>query len=227
MTIDNDGAKPALGRNQFGCDQRRPANADGYAERREHVRQRRRNHHAAENFEVARAERLRHPHVDRRQQFDAFVDHDHAGEKRRIDQHRHARRFANAEVNDHQRDQRNRWQRPEKIDDRIDEAAHRRIPAEQKGNRDRDHQSANHADQYPARGQQHVKPKLFFDGEVNKLAEHLLRRRQQTRINEANGPHCPPDADDDCERRRPVQEAQSIRPRALLRCAACHLSLPE
>ena len=52
--------------------------------------------------------------------------HDHAGEERRVEQDHRLRDLADAEVDDDQRDQRDRRQGAEEVDERVDEACARR-----------------------------------------------------------------------------------------------------
>src|SRR5690349_20806582 len=101
-------AQPLLRGDELGCHERRPRDAERHAQRGQQVRHRERHDHLAEDFRVARAERLRHPHVDRADLRNAFVHHDHAGEERRVEQHDDLRDLPDAEIDDHERNQRDR-----------------------------------------------------------------------------------------------------------------------
>ena len=79
-----------------------------------------------EDLGVGRAERARDAHVDRADLRDALVHDDHAGEERGVEQDHGLRDLADAEVDDHERDQRDRRQRAEEVDQRVDEACARR-----------------------------------------------------------------------------------------------------
>ena len=79
----------------------------------------------AEDLGVAGAERARDAHVDRADLGDAFVHHDHAGEERGVEQDHRLGRLADAEIDDDQRDQGDRRQGAEEVDQRIDEACAR------------------------------------------------------------------------------------------------------
>ncbi len=133
----------------------------------------------AENLEFAGAEGLRDPDVERRDLGYALVHHDHAREERRVEQDDELGDLINAEIDDHQRDQRDRRQRPEEIDHRIGEYACRPIPAEQEADRNGDKNAEHDAKEYPPCRSIDVEQQAFMQQQFDKFGCHPMRRRNQ------------------------------------------------
>ena len=64
--------------------------------------------------------------------------------------------LVDAEVDDHQRDQRDRRQRAEEVDQRVDEGADALVPAEHEADGHGERDAARHAEEHAARGHEDV-----------------------------------------------------------------------
>ena len=121
-------AEATVGRDQLGGHDGGPADAEGDPDGDEDLRHREGYDDPAEQLELGGAERTSRTDVEVVDRRDALVDHDHRGEERRVDEQREARRLADAELDDHQWDQRQRRQRAEEADQRVEHVAHDREP---------------------------------------------------------------------------------------------------
>src|SRR4051812_1548260 len=99
------------------------------------MRYRQWNDDLPKDFELAGAQRLRDSDVQRSDLRYAFVHHNHAREERGVEQDNEFGHLIDAEIDDHQRNQRDRWQRAKEIDHRIGKGARRTVPAEQEAHR--------------------------------------------------------------------------------------------
>ena len=197
------GAEAALGGDQFGCHQRRPGNAQRDAQRGQDMRHGQRDDDFAEDLELAGAERLRDADVERGDLRDALIHHDHAGEERGVEQDDELGDFVDAEIDDHQRDQRDRRQRAEEIDHRIGEGARRPVPAEQEADGNGDENAEHDAEKYPPRRSKDVEQQAFMQQQFDEFGGDLMRRRDQRSIDEAAPAHAVPQRDGADPRREP------------------------
>ena len=187
------GAEPALGGDQFGCHQRRPGHAQRHAQRGQDMRHGQRNDDLAEDLEFAGAERLRDADIERRDLRDALIHHDHAGEKRGVKQDHELCDFIDPEIDDHQRDQRDRRQRAKEIDHGIGEGARRPIPAQQETDGNGDENAERDAEEYPPRRSIDVEQQAFMQQQFDEFGRDLMRRRDQRGVDEPAPAHAVPE----------------------------------
>jgi hypothetical protein len=101
--------------------------------------------------------------------------------------------LTNAEIDNNQWNQRDRWQGPEEVDDWIDKGANGFVPTENKSDWQRDCQSAKHAyDNAPSR-EEYVKPEfLLLSSAQIRYVENFPGCWQQTSIEKVQPPdHSP------------------------------------
>ena len=177
------------------------------AQRCQHVRHRHRHHHLQEYLEVGGAQGARHPDVYRADLHHAFVHDDHRGEERRVEQDHDLGQLADAQVHDYQRDQRDRRQRAEEIDQRVDEAAHRPVPADQEADGHCGDHAQQQAGQDPLQGHRHVQQQPGLRQAVPECLQDFKGRGQQPRIHQAGNAQQPPENDQACEREYDPEDA--------------------
>ena len=165
------------------------------------MRHRQRHDDLAEDLGIGGAKRPRHAHVDRTDLRNAFVHDDDTGEERRVEQDDDLRRFADAEIDDHQRDQRDRRQRPEEVEQGVDEAADVAVPAEHEADRHGERDAERNADEHALRRHPDVERKAGGGQELPELRRDLVRRGHERRVDEAGIGDRVPEGDDDDPRR--------------------------
>ncbi len=161
-----------------------------------------RNDDFPEDLELAGAERLRDADIERRDLRYAFVHHDHACEKRGIKKDHELGDLVDPEIDDDERDQRNRRQCTKEIDHRVGKGARRPIPAEQEADGNGNENSECDTEKHPPRRRIDVEQQAFMQQQFDELGRDLMRRRNQGLIDETAPAHAVPEchgADPWCE----------------------------
>src|SRR5690606_14248239 len=139
------------------------------------MRQRQRNDDAAEDLRIGRAKRPRNANEDRVDLRDALIHHDDASEERGIEKDNDLGGLADAEIDEHQRNERDRRQGTEEIDQRIDEGAYRRVPPDQEADRNRTGYSKQNSEKNALRRH----PDVDYEGLLGQQGPELCQDRMR------------------------------------------------
>jgi hypothetical protein len=154
------------------------------------MRNRERHDDPPEDLAIRGPEAARDADEQRVGLYDSLIHHDHAGEERGVKEHHHLCELPNSEIDDDERDEGDRRERTEEIDERIDDPARRLIPAEDECNRNgkndpasqtQDHTLARHINVEPkaVRGQLFPKRRPDLDRAGNQSGADDARERDE------------------------------------------------
>src|SRR6267378_8459222 len=127
--------------------------------------------------ELAGAERLCDADIERSDLRYALIHHDHAGEERGIKQDHELGDLVDAEIDDHERYQRNRGQGPKKIDHWVCKGSRRPIPAEQEADGNGNENSERDTKENSPCGSIDVVQQAFMQQKFDELRRDLVRGR--------------------------------------------------
>src|SRR5213594_1095714 len=180
-------AEPGVGAHELGADDDEERQAEAHPERHDDPRQRGRDDHAPDQLSPARAQagcgaQQHHVHAQH-----AGGDGDEHREDRGVADERDLGRLAEAEPHQEHGQERQRWDGPHELDDRLDHESHRRADAGQQPGGQRDQRGEAEALGDAHERGQHVARQAAVAERLHQDGGHGARRGQQHGIHHAEG----------------------------------------